>query len=206
MSELTKHVHWLGHASIKITGEKTIYIDPFEISGGEPADLILITHDHYDHLSPKDVAKIRTDKTVVVVPSGCRGKISGKVEVMSVGEKKVFAGISVEAVPAYNIGKDFHPRLKGGLGYVVTANGIRIYQAGDTDRIPEMKSLKNIDVAILPVGGTYTMNPREAAEAADDVQPKVAIPFHYGAIVGSSNDAETFKKHCTIAVEILRKE
>jgi L-ascorbate metabolism protein UlaG (beta-lactamase superfamily) len=206
MSELTKQIHWLGHAAVKITGEKTIYVDPFEISGGEPADLILITHDHYDHLSPKDVAKIRTETTVVVVPSGCRGKLSGKVELISSGEKKVFAEIAVEAVPAYNIGKDFHPRPKGGLGYVVTVNGIRIYQAGDTDRIPEMKSLRNIDVAILPVGGTYTMNPREAAEAAADIRPKVAIPIHYGKIVGSTKDAETFQKHCTIPVEILRKE
>jgi L-ascorbate metabolism protein UlaG (beta-lactamase superfamily) len=206
MSELTKHIHWLGHAAIRITGEKTIYIDPFEISKGEPADLILITHDHYDHLSPKDVAKIRTATTTVVVPSGCRGKLSGKVEVISAGEKKIFEGITVEAIPAYNIGKDFHPRAKGGVGYVVTANGIRIYQAGDTDRIPEMKSLRNIDVAILPVGGTYTMNPREAAEAAADIRPKVAIPIHYGTIVGSIKDAETFKRDCTVPVEMLRKE
>ncbi len=197
-------ITWYGHATMKFKGEKVIYIDPYELTQKqyEPADIVLVTHDHYDHCSAGDIAKVSKSTTVIIAPKSCQGKLKGNVRIIAAGEILTEQGVQIEAVPAYNINKTFHPKSAGGVGYIVTLKGKRIYQAGDTDFIPEMKQIK-ADVVILPVGGTYTMTASEAAEAANTIQPEVAIPMHYGSIVGSTTDAETFKNLTKVSVEIL---
>ncbi len=202
---MLENIHWLGHASIKISAERLIYIDPWKLGKDEPtADLILITHAHYDHCSPEDVQKICGEQTTVVCPADCVEKLPGKIETIRPGERLAVEGIQIEAVRAYNLNKAFHPRANGWVGYIVTVGGKRIYHAGDTDLIPEMEQLK-VDVAMLPVGGTYTMDAREAAEAANRITPQVAIPIHWGDIVGSVRDAEKFSQLCQVPVEIKQK-
>ena len=203
MIKIIENITWLGHAGFKIKGEKTVYIDPFKINETEPADIIIITHEHFDHLSPEDIRKIQTGKTIIVTTPDCYSKVSGNVKTISPGQTLNVDGIKIEAVPAYNSNKQFHPKPKGWIGVVVTINGKRIYHAGDTDNIPEMSALKNIDVALLPVSGTYVMTSEEAADAANKIMPKVAVPMHYGSIVGTKADAEKFKKLAKCRVEIL---
>lgn len=200
---MLNNIKWLGHAGFKIKGEKTIYIDPFKIKETEPADIIIITHEHFDHLSPEDIKKIQTGKTVIVTTPDCFSKVSGNVKTITPGKTLVVDGIKIEAVPSYNINKQFHPKSNGWIGVIVTISGMRIYHAGDTDNIPEMSYFKNIDVALLPVSGTYVMTAEEAADAANKIMPKVAVPMHYGAIVGTKADAERFKGLCKCKVEIL---
>jgi L-ascorbate metabolism protein UlaG (beta-lactamase superfamily) len=191
------YIHWLGHASFRIEdGAAQIYIDPWKLPAGAPkAAVVLITHGHYDHLSLEDIARIEQPDTVFVAPADVAAKLKGKHVVTAAAGGSYTAGpIKVEAVPAYNIGKPFHPRSDGWLGYVVIlSNGTRIYHSGDTDAIPEMKALK-VDVAMMPCGGTYTMTAAEMAAAANTFKPKVLIPMHWGDIVGSKADAETVQK------------
>lgn len=194
-------VEWLGHACFKIKGSKVIYFDPYDIQKNEKADIILVTHGHYDHFSPDDIRKILKNDTVVVAPKDCAGKISVDMRTSEIGKTINIGNISVTGVPAYNIDKKFHP--KGSVvGIIAKLDGVKIYHAGDTDFIPEMKDLK-VDIALLPVGGTYTMNAEEAAKAANTIKPKLAIPMHYGKIVGSKSDAEKFKSLCNVDVKIL---
>ncbi len=198
-----------GHAGVKIKGEKIIYIDPFQLGEEEKADIILITHGHYDHCSVADIKKVSDEKTIAVITPDCQSKLPpervtlGDIKIIKPKMQLNISGINIEAVPAYNINKEFHQKEEDWVGYIVTVNGKRIYHAGDTDLIPEMNNLKGIDVAFLPVGGTYTMGAKEAANAANIIQPKIAVPMHYGKIVGSTQDAETFKKLCECKVEIL---
>lgn len=189
-------------ASVKIRDCIVIYIDPWDIADREKADIILITHTHFDHLSPQDIALLRKPDTLVCVPTGAH-EVEGKVKILRPGDFAEHRGIRVDAMPAYNINKSFHAKGNLWLGYVITVAGNRYYHAGDTDFIPEMKALKNIDVAFLPVGGTYTMDAHEAAEAANSFMPRLAIPIHYGDIVGSRADAEEFKRLCKCKVEII---
>jgi L-ascorbate metabolism protein UlaG (beta-lactamase superfamily) len=198
------YIIWYGHATIKLRGEKVIYLDPYELKHPyyEPADLILITHDHSDHCSPGDIAKISKPSTMIIAPANCKQKLKGNVKIITAGATVIEQGIKIEAIPAYNLKKPYHPKSAGGVGYIVTVKGKRIYQAGDTDYIPEMKHLQ-VDVAILPVGGTYTMTAAEAAEAANTLHPEVAIPIHFGTLVGSERDAETFKHLAKVPVDIL---
>lgn len=200
---MVKNIHWLGHDTFKVTGEKTIYTDPFKIKKADTADIILITHDHFDHCVPEDVKKIQGDKTVIVTTADCAKKLSGNIKVIKVGDKINVEGIEIEAVPSYNTNKQFHTKETGWVGYIFKTNGQRIYLAGDTDYIPEMKTFKNIDIALLPVSGTYVMTADEAVQAALDIMPKVAIPMHFGAIVGSKNDAEIFAKALKGKVEVV---
>jgi len=169
------------------------------------ADIILITHEHFDHCSSQDIKIIVKTDTVVVGSSGVEKKLSQDVKVMSPGEKASVKGIDIEAVAAYNIGKVFHPKVAGNTGFIITVDNTRIYHAGDTDFIPEMKTIK-AEIALLPIGGTYTMNAKEAAQAANAINPKIAIPMHWGGAVGSEKDAREFKKLCKAQVMILKKE
>ncbi len=209
---MIENIHWLGHASFRIENDKTIYIDPYELKGEPPkANLILITHDHSDHCSPDDVAKIAKDDTVIVTIAAAAQKLKGDVRVVKPGDSITVLGIPIEAVPAYNVnkfrspGEPFHPKESGHVGFILTVGGQRIYHAGDTDIIPEMNDIQ-ADIALLPAGGTYTMTAEEAAEAANRIKPKVAIPMHYGAIVGSIKDAERFRDLCETEVVILSQE
>lgn len=204
---MADHIFWLGHDSFQLTGEKIVYIDPWKLGeGAEKADVILVTHDHYDHFSKDDIAKISKADTVIVAPQSVAQKFDGKITVVKPGDKLIANGISIEVVPAYNSNKKFHPKAAGHVGYIVSLNGKRIYHTGDTDLIPEMAQIK-CDVALLPVSGTYVMTAIEAAEAANTLKPALAIPMHYGDpdVVGTRSDAEEFKRLAKVPVEILEK-
>lgn len=200
--DMAKKIHWLGHDCFRIDAAKTIYFDPFQISGGPKADLILISHDHFDHCSPEDVAKIQQPTTVVITEKDSAKKLKGDVRVLKPGGSVTVDEVKVEGVPSYNTDKDFHPKKNGWLGFVVEVEGVRIYHAGDADFIPEMKDLK-VDIALLPVSGTYVMTSDQAVKAALAIKPKLAIPMHYGAIVGEESDAVRFKKALEGKVEVL---
>jgi L-ascorbate metabolism protein UlaG (beta-lactamase superfamily) len=202
IQEMAEKIFWLGHDSFRIEAAKTIYIDPYQISSGPEADLILITHEHFDHCSPEDVSKIQQSGTVIVTEKDSAKKLSGDVRVIAPGESVKVDDVMVEAVPSYNTDKDFHPKKNAWLGFIVEVEGVRIYHAGDADFIPEMKDF-NVDIALLPVSGTYVMTADQAVEAALAIQPKLAIPMHYGAIVGDEGDALNFKKALEGKVEVL---
>ena len=200
---MLENIHWTGHAGFKIKYNQVIYIDPFRIKETEPADLIIITHEHFDHLSPEDIRRILDKNTIIITTPNCASKLSGTVKTISPGKTVEIEGIKIEAVPAYNINKDFHPKSKSWIGVVITVGGMRVYHAGDTDNIPEMRNLRDIDVALLPVSGTYVMTAEEAAEAANTIMPKVAVPMHYGTIIGTRADAERFKRLCKCKVVLF---
>lgn len=204
-------ISWLGHDGFLLEGNKKIVIDPFKVIDSISADIVLITHDHPDHCSIADLKKIVKDDTIIFLPADCisslAGRVSGKTVILEPGKKVNVQGITIEAVPAYNLNKPFHPKDNQWNGYVVTMNNVRIYHAGDTDRIPEMRGLfGKVDVALLPVSGSYTMTAEEAAMAAAEISPKLAIPMHYGSgVVGTQADAERFKSLCNCDVKILEK-
>lgn len=199
---MVKNIHWLGHDTFKVIGDKVIYTDPFKIKKMDRADIILITHEHYDHCSPEDVKKVQGPDTVIVTTPDCAKKLSGNIKTVKPGDKLNVLGIEIEAVPAYNTNKQFHRRDKNWVGYIFTAQGQRIYIAGDTDRIPEMKNLR-VDIALLPVSGTYVMTADEAIEAALDIKPRLAIPMHYGSIVGDKKDAQRFAEGLKGKIEVI---
>ncbi|HWP91544.1 MAG TPA: MBL fold metallo-hydrolase [Thermodesulfobacteriota bacterium] len=183
---------WLGHASFKLeAGDKTIYIDPWKVKKGQ-ADLIFITHSHFDHLSPDDVRRIQKKDTVIIATKDSASKLKGNIRTVKPGDNVEIDDIQIQAVPAYNIGKNYHPKTNDWVGFVVTLGGRKIYHAGDTDAIPEMKKI-SVDIALLPIGGTYTMTAEEAAQIANEFSPRLVVPMHWGTIVGSEADAERFK-------------
>ena len=204
---MVKDIHWLGHDTFKIVGEKVIYTDPFNIKKKDTADIILITHEHFDHCSPGDVKALQGPKTVIVATPDCAKKLSGNIKTVRAGDKITVEGIEIEAVPSYNTNKNFHPKDNEWVGYIFTVQGQRIYLAGDTDYIPEMKNFK-VDIALLPVSGTYVMTAQEAVNAALDINPRIAIPMHYDSIVGTKDDAKTFADGLKgkIEVVLLKKE
>ncbi len=202
-------IEWLGHDCFKIKNKIIIYIDPFQIKNKEmeKANLILITHEHFDHCSLEDIQLIADKKTIIVAAEICK---KGELQYMEGKVKRIFYlkpnssisidDIKIEAIPAYNTNKfrspgvPFHPKGESRVGYVLNIEGKRIYHAGDTDNISEMRDLKNIDLALIPVSGTYVMTAEEAADAVQNFKPKFAIPMHWGSIVGSRKDAERFKE------------
>lgn len=210
---LLERLDWLGHASFRLNGPPTIYFDPWKLKGelGQ-ADIILISHEHSDHCSPEDVKRISGPGTVVVASPGAAEKLRGHVRALRPGERTTVGEVEIEAVPAYNVNKfhspgvPFHPKEAEHAGYVVAVEGERLYFAGDTDHIPEMADIA-CDVALLPVGGTYTMTAEEAAQAAADIGPKVVVPMHWGSgIVGTRADAERFRSLYDGEVVILEAE
>lgn len=202
-------IHWLGHDSFRIEGSgMVIYIDPWQVLDGPPADLILITHDHHDHCSPEDVARIRTPKTVILTVEKAAAKLPDPVRVVQIGDRREVGDVLIETVPAYNINKFrsaglvFHPKQAGNVGFILTVDDRRIYHAGASDLIPEMAAIV-CDIALLPVSGIDVMTAAEAAEAAGLIRPKLAIPMHYGPRTGSLTDAQHFEASCSVPVKIL---
>ena len=207
MSEILKKIHWLGHAGFRVEGSKVVYFDPFNVSGGPTADLILVSHTHYDHFSPNDIKKVSDGNTTLVISNDADPDFAGEVIKLTAGKTVDVKGMVVKAVPAYNVGKQFHPKASGWLGYLLTIDNDTIYHTGDTDLIPEMGEIV-ADVALVPVGGTFTMDAAEAAKAVGAMRVKAAIPMHWGEIVGDESDARKFKELVGDAAEvvILNKE
>ena len=188
-----QHIHWLGHASFRIEdGATQIYIDPWKLPADVPrADVVLITHAHYDHFSPTDLARIVHPGTTMIAPHDVAYQLEGTVITVLPNQSLAVGELKIRTVAAYNIGKQYHPKSNNWVGYVVTlATGQRIYHGGDTDFTPEMRSVTT-DYALLPCGGTYTMTGKEMGEAANVIKPKFLIPMHWGDIVGSQEDAAT---------------
>ena len=210
---LLDSIEWLGHSGFRIDARgATIYIDPYRIGGGPVADLILVTHGHYDHYSPQDVERISGEHTWLVAPPAVAERASGRVASIVPGqalELEPLPGVEVAAVAAYNTskrdedGRPFHPREEGCVGFDMNIRGERLYHAGDTDVIPEMDSVVGVDVALLPVSGTYVMTASEAAEAARRIQPVAAVPMHWGQHIGTRADAEEFAERAPVEVRIM---
>lgn len=189
------NINWSGHSGFVI--ENKIAIDPYKIIVPMKADIVLITHSHYDHCSLEDIEKVVKDDTIIIAPPDCSSTLSrnerGNLKLITPGKIIKIDDITVQAVPAYNINKPFHPKENEWVGYLIKIKDKIIYHAGDTDLIPEMNNIK-ADIALLPVDGTYTMNANEAAEAARRVKAKTVIPMHYGAIAGTKQDALRLKE------------
>ncbi len=190
-----KQIHWLGHASFRIdtADGNHIYIDPWKIPPDAPAaNLILVTHDHFDHCSPLDIKRLRTAGTTIVAPKTAAAQLEGRLRIVKPGDQIQEAGVTIDVVPSYNLETTYHPQQEGYVGYILDVDGVRIYHDGDTDQIPEMSDF-DVDVALLPVGGTYTMTASAAAQAARTLGSRLTIPMHYGTIIGSIRDAEQLR-------------
>lgn len=217
-------IEYTGHDGFLISNGdgKIIAVDPFNLSesaAAKKADFIFITHSHYDHCSIKDIEKLMKESTVIVMPADVQSKITKldkvHMEVVEAGDEIDFEKFKVEAVPAYNVGKEFHTEADGWIGYLFKFDKVIIYHTGDTDKIPEMQRLSGYGkhgqefVALLPVSGTYVMNPDEAAEVAKMLNVDLAIPMHYGAgVVGTVDDAKKFVEACKqmeVYAQILEK-
>lgn len=197
---MLEDIEVLYHSCIRMNKEKMIYIDPYHIEKNyNDADMIFITHDHYDHYSEEDIDKVRKNNTIFIVPENLLNKLIKKgindenIITLDPGDAENIDGIKVESIHSYNIDKPFHPKENNWLGYVIEIDGVRYYIAGDTDITEENKKIK-CDVAFVPVGGTYTMNFSEAAQLINIIKPKIAVPIHYGSVVGTKQDATDFVK------------
>lgn len=197
---MLEDIEVLYHSCIRMNKEKMIYIDPYHIEKNyNDADMIFITHDHYDHYSEEDIDKVRKNNTIFIVPENLLNKLIKKgindenIITLNPGDAENIDGIKVEAIHSYNIDKPFHPKENNWLGYVIEIDGVRYYIAGDTDITEENKNIK-CDVAFVPVGGKYTMNFSEAAQLINIIKPKIAVPIHYGSVVGTKQDATDFIK------------
>jgi L-ascorbate metabolism protein UlaG (beta-lactamase superfamily) len=211
-------VRWLGHDSFVYEGPPVVYFDPWRLeqsaapaSALPTADVVLVSHEHGDHCSPEDVQRVSGPGTVIVANQASAALLEGDVRVMRPGDEMALGKVTIQAVPAYNVnkfrspGNPFHPQPALHNGYVVTVEGVSVYFAGDTDHIPEMAGIE-CDVALLPVSGTYVMTAEEAAEAAKVIQPRVAVPMHYGAgVAGTQEDAARFRSLYGGAVRILKE-
>lgn len=211
---MVEGLHWLGHSSFRWDGSKIIYFDPWKLPGAPAkADIIFISHEHFDHFSKNDIMLVASKDTVVICPKEVEGQAGSlrrsvkEIRPVAPGDDSELSGVKIKAVPSYNTNKNFHTKASKKVGYIVTMDGVSVYHAGDTDNIPEMKDYR-CDVALLPVGGTYVMTAGEAAQAALAVKPKMAIPMHYGEVAGSAADAIEFRDLLKgkIEVKILKKE
>ena len=207
------NIEVLYHSSIRIDKEKIIYIDPFKIDKNyNDADIIFITHDHYDHYSEEDIDKVINENTTIIIPEELLTKLLrkgiNKNAIITVEPNKNYMvqGIKFETIPAYNANKTFHPKENGWVGYIIIINGIRYYIAGDTDITEENRKVR-CDVAFVPVGGIYTMDFKEASSLINEINPKIAVPIHYGSVVGTEQDAIDFVRllHPEIKGIILMK-
>lgn len=205
------NIAWLGHDSFRISGTQTVYIDPWHIApGAPPADIILVTHEHSDHFDKDDIAQVSQPSTVLVGPAEVTRQVTGDTRTVAPGDVVTVAGVTIHAVAAYNINKFrepgvvFHPREDAKVGYVVELDGTTYYHSGDTDVIDEMSEI-DVDVAMIPVSGTYVMTAEEAARACSKLHAGVVIPMHYDTIVGSIADAQRLRELCPLPVEILPK-
>lgn len=210
VDKMVDNIHWIKQAGFRIEGSKyKIYTDPIGITKRDTADIILITHPHGDHFSPADIDKLTGSKTIIIAPEDCnyKGTYAQRIVLKPGEEYNASGNIKIKAVPAYNIKKtQFHPKSNNWVGYVITMDGVTIYDAGDTERIPEMKDI-SCDIALLPLGQTYTMNSvADAAESAKDVKAGVAIPMHFGLAEGTTDDAKTFKNLLDGMVKVIIKE
>ena len=197
---MLEDIEVLFHSSIKIDKGKKIYIDPFKIKEYyNDADIIFITHDHYDHYSEEDIDKVVNKNTIIVVPKELLTKLLKKgisrdsIVTVEPNENYIVQGIKFETVPAYNVNKKFHPKENNWVGYIIEINNTKYYVTGDTDITEENRKVK-CDVAFVPVGGTYTMDYNEAAQLVNEIKPKIAVPIHYGSVVGTKEDAVEFVK------------
>ena len=197
---MLENIEVLYHSSIRISKNKVIYIDPFKIDKNyNDADIVFITHDHYDHYSEEDIDKVINENTTIIIPEELLTKLLRKginrnaIITVETNEKYMVQGIKIETIPAYNTNKTFHPKENGWVGYIITLDDIRYYIAGDTDITEENRKVK-CDVAFVPVGGTYTTDFKEAAQLINEIQPKIAVPIHYGSVVGTKQDATDFIK------------
>ena len=211
---MLENVEVLNHSSIRINKERIIYIDPFKINKNyNDADIIFITHDHYDHYSEEDIDKVIGENTTIVIPEELLTKLLKKgiqksaIITVEPNKEYMIQGIKFETIPAYNTNKAFHPKENEWVGYVIEIQGSKYYIAGDTDITEENKKVK-CDIAFVPVGGTYTMDFKEAAQLINEIQPKIAVPIHYGSVVGTKQDATDFIKllHPNIKGIILMKQ
>ncbi|MGH9434425.1 MAG: MBL fold metallo-hydrolase [Terriglobia bacterium] len=192
----------IAHDTFRIAGSKVLYTDPFRVAKPDKPDLVLLSHEHSDHMSLEDLAKVITPKTHIVASPLCRESLQGvkaaTIQYLKPGDKTTVEEIEITAVPAYNLnkfrspGNPFHPKESLGDGFIFKMDGTTVYYAGDTDHIPEMNGFR-CDIALLPVSGTYVMTAEEAAQAAADINPRIAVPMHYNAIVGTDADALKFK-------------
>ena len=210
---MLENIEVLYHSSIRINKDKIIYIDPFKIDKNyNDADIVFITHDHYDHYSEEDIDKVMNKNTTIIIPKELLTKLLRKginknaIITVEPNVKYMIQGIEFETIPAYNTNKSFHPKENDWVGYIITLNDIRYYVAGDTDITEENRKVK-CDVAFVPVGGTYTMDFKEAAQLINEIQPKIAVPIHYGSVIGTEQDASDFIKllHPNIKGMILMK-
>lgn len=210
---MLENIEVLCHSSIRINKDKVIYIDPFRVNKNyNDADIIFITHDHYDHYSEEDIDKVIKEGTTFIIPEELltkllvRGYNKNDIITVEPGKQYMIQGIKFETIPAYNTNKAFHPKENEWLGYVIEIKGTRYYIAGDTDITDENRKVK-CDVALVPVGATYTMDFKEAAQLVNEIKPKVAVPTHYADIVGTEQDATDFIRllHPTIKGIILKK-
>ncbi len=206
---MTENIEVFTQSSIRIRGSGvTVYADPFRMESAlHDADYVFITHDHYDHFSPEDIAKVCRDGTTLVLPEGMKetaeGEIPRAVTILTVAPNAsyLFKDMEFETVPAYNKLKPFHPKGAGWVGYILHLDGKRIYIAGDTDATEEAKQVR-CDIALVPIGGTYTMNAKQAAALINAIRPETAIPTHYGSIVGKKEDAGVFAENVDGAVRV----
>ncbi len=213
-------INWLGHSGFFIKNSKKIYIDPYKIKeNSEKADLILITHSHFDHCSVEDIKKIIQEGTKIIMPADCQSKItrfesSINIKLIEPNQELNFGDIKISTLPAYNVDKHFHPKDNDWVGYLIKMNDALIYHAGDTDFVPEMQKLTGYKqqgkkfVALLPIGGRFTMSAEEAVEAVKAIKPDVVIPMHYGSVEGTAETPEEFVEICEdegIKCEVLLK-